>query len=121
MNALQYGQSNLTAATNALSVLTGTAPRTSPMSPMSFLVTPAQQAQNQVLTNTNGQATGQAGANASTAAGNYNSQNLWDQTTSSLSSIQNNPQLLSQISKLFSGGGNSGGVDGSIVNGISNY
>lgn len=88
VNALQYGQANLGSAMNALSVLSGTAPRTSPMSPMSFLVTPQQQAANQTLTNTQGQAIGQGGANAATAAQNYNSSNLWDQVTSTLGSSQ---------------------------------
>lgn len=97
INALQYGQNNLSAATSALSVLTGTAPRVSPMSPLSFLVTPSQQTQNQQLTNQLQQQIGQAGANAQTAAGNFNSQNLWDNTVAGLSSIQNNPSILQSL------------------------
>lgn len=84
VNALQYGQTNLQNAMSALSVLTGTAPRTSPMSPLSFMVTPQQQAQNQQYTNTLQQQIAQGGANARTAAQNWNTQNLWDTLTSTL-------------------------------------
>lgn len=87
VNALQYGQSNLSAATSALSVLTGTAPRISPTSPLSFMVTPAQQAQNQLYTNTQGQAINQGANNAATAAGNANSSSLWDSVASSAGSL----------------------------------
>lgn len=78
VNELQYGQNNIQTAMQALSVLTGTAPRVSPMSPLSFMVTPQQQAQNQQYTNTLQQQIAQGGANAQTAAKNWNTQNLWD-------------------------------------------
>jgi hypothetical protein len=104
VNALQYGQSNMTTAMNALSVLTGTAPRTSPMSPLSFMVTPGQQIQNQQLTNQTQAGISQAGANANTAAGNYNSQNLWDNLTSSMAML-NNSGLLKSSAKSSSGVG----------------
>lgn len=116
VNALQYGQSNLAAATNALSVLTGTAPRTSPMSPMSFLVTPQQQIQNQQMTNTQGQAIGQGAANASAQIQNSNSGNLWDNTVIALTSLQNNPTLLKQLSSMVSGGTGSGGGSNPPIN-----
>jgi hypothetical protein len=82
VNALQYGQSNLASAQNSLSVLSNTAPKISPMSPMSFMVTPQQQAANQTLTNSNGQAINQGAANSATAAGNANSASLWDSISS---------------------------------------
>lgn len=84
VNELQYGQNNLNSAMQALSVLTGTAPRVSPMSPLSFMVTPAQQIQNQTYTNTMQQQIAQGGANAQTAAKNWNTQNLWDSMAASL-------------------------------------
>jgi hypothetical protein len=82
VNALQYGQSNLASAQNSLSVLSNTAPKISPMSPMSFMVTPQQQAANQTLTNSNNQAINQGAANSATAAGNANSASLWDSISS---------------------------------------
>ena len=82
VNALQYGQSNMASATSALSTLTNTAPRISPMSPASFMVTPQQQAANQQVTNTNGQQINQGASNSSTAAGNANSSSLWDSIAS---------------------------------------
>lgn len=98
VNALQYGQANLSSAMNALSVLTGTAPRTSPMSPLSFLVTPAEQISNQQLTNRMQQQTGQGGANAATAAANWNSQNLWDSITGTLT-----PSYINSIASMVHG------------------
>jgi hypothetical protein len=114
VNALQYGQSNLTAATNALSVLTGTAPRVSPMSPMSFLVTPDQQTQNQQLTNRLQQQIGQGGANASTAATNFNTGNLWDTLTSTIT-----PSAVNNVASLFNTNPSTGTPNTSVGSGLS--
>ena len=103
VNALQYGQANMASATNALSVLSNTAPKISPMSPASFMVTPAQQAQNQLYTNTQGQAINQGGANSATAAGNANTATLWDSISSGTGSMSG--PLLQAI---FGGGGTGG-------------
>ena len=100
VNALQYGQANMASATNALQTLSNTAPRVSPMSPLSFMVTPQQQAQNQQYTNTLQAQGGQASANAQAAAANYNSSNLWDQTTGALNQS-------SYLTSLISGGNGS--------------
>jgi len=78
VNMLDYGNQNFQQALQALTTVTGTAPRISPMSPMSFFVTPAQNAQVAASNNANAQATAQGAANASTAANNFNNQNLWD-------------------------------------------
>lgn len=78
VNELQYGQSNLQGALAGLTSLTGMSPRISPASPLSFYVTPSMSAQNAQNNNTNAQNTAQAGFNATTAAGNSNSQNMWD-------------------------------------------
>jgi hypothetical protein len=77
-NMLQYGQQNFQDAISALTTVTGTAPRVSPMSPMSFYVTPQQNAQVAAANNQNFQATAQGANNAQTAASNANNQNLWD-------------------------------------------
>lgn len=82
INALQYGQTNLSAATSALSVLSGTAPNVSPVSPLSFMLTPTQALQTQTNNNTENQAINQGAANAQTAANNQNTANLWDTVTS---------------------------------------
>ncbi len=78
VNELQYGQSNLQGALAGLTSLTGMAPRVSPASPLSFYVTPGQNAQVAAGNNQNAQNTAQAGYNATTAAGNANSQSMWD-------------------------------------------
>lgn len=97
INALQYGQSNLASATNALGVLSGTAPSVSPMSPLSFLVTPQQSAANQTYTNTQNQEIAQAGNNANAAASNQNSATLWDNLTQSVGGNQGIGNLLQQL------------------------
>ena len=78
INALQYGQSNLSAATSALSVLSGTAPNVSPVSPLSFMLTPGQALGAVTNNNTQNQAVNQGAANANAAASNAGSANLWD-------------------------------------------
>ena len=104
INALQYGQTNLSAATSALSTLSGTAPNVNPTSPLSFLLTPSQALQTTTTNNTNNQQIGQGAANAAAAAANSNSNNLWDSITSQI-----NP-LSSAVQNAItpSGGGNSG-------------
>lgn len=74
LNMLDYGNQNFQQAIQALTTVTGTAPRVSPMSPMSFYVTPNQ---NAAVAAGNAQ-TLQSAANAQTAAQNFNNQNLWD-------------------------------------------
>lgn len=87
INALQYGQTNLSAATSALSTLSGTAPNVNPTSPLSFLLTPSQALQTTTTNNTNNQQIGQGAANAAAAAANSNSNNLWDSITSQISPL----------------------------------
>ncbi len=90
VNMLEFGKSNFGQALNALTTVSGTAPRISPMSPLSMYVTPQQTAQIAQGNNANQQATAQAGANSKTAAQNFNTQNLWDslgQTAGILSSM----------------------------------
>jgi len=78
VNMLDYGNQNYQQAIQALSAVTGTAPRISPMSPMSFYVTPAQNAQVAAGNAQNIQATQQGANNAAAAVSNFNNQNLWD-------------------------------------------
>jgi hypothetical protein len=78
------------------------------MSPLSFLVTPTQQQQNQVYTNTLQQQEGQAGANAATAASNYNSANLWDSITSAAGQLS--PTVMQALMSGFGSGATSGGA-----------
>jgi hypothetical protein len=108
VNALQYGQANMSSAMNALSVLSNTAPKTSPMSPLSFMVTPSQQQQAQTQTNTLQQQIAQGGANAGTAAANANTTNLWDSISNG--SGQALPSIISMLT------GSSGGSNLNSVN-----
>lgn len=84
VNALNYGQQRLQSAASILSTVTGTAPRVSPMSPMSFYVTPGQNADEARYTNTRDQSTKQAGANAGAAATSWNRSAGWDGLLSSI-------------------------------------
>lgn len=112
VNELQYGQQNLASATSALQTLVGTSPQVSAMSPLSFLVSPQQQAGNQLTTNTNNQAIGQAGANASTAAANAGSATLWDSITGTANSS------VSPVLQALLGGstGSTNGVSNAALN-----
>lgn len=78
VNELDYGNANYQQAIQALTAVTGTAPRISPMSPMSFYVTPQLQAGITSQNNSNQQAVAQGANNANAAANNANNQNLWD-------------------------------------------
>jgi len=110
INALQYGQTNLSAATSALSTLSGTAPNVNPTSPLSFLLTPSQALQTQTTNNTNNQQIGQGAANAAATAANSNSDNLWDSITSQISPLSSAIQnAITPSGGGNSGGGNSGG------------
>lgn len=96
VNMLDYGDRNFQQAMQALTTVTGTAPRISPMSPMSFYVTPAQNAQVAAGNASNLQATQQANFNNQAAASNFNNQNLWDSisrgTGQALGAYLNRPQ-----------------------------
>lgn len=94
VNMLDYGNQNFQKSLSALSTVTGLAPRVSPMSPLSFYLTPGQQlgtaGQNAGITSANNagaQATAQGGNNVNTAAGNWNNQNMWDNLIRSISAV----------------------------------
>lgn len=78
VNQLNYGNNNLSSALGALTSLSGIAPRVSPASPLSFYISPGQQIQNATQNSQGAQTTAQGGYNATAAADNYNSQNMWD-------------------------------------------
>jgi hypothetical protein len=105
VNELQYGQSNLQGALAGLTSLTGMAPRVSPASPLSFYVTPGMAAQTAQSNNMNQQNVAQGAYNAQAAAGNANSQSMWD-------------GILKGVGA-FVGGGGLNGFGG--TGGMSNY
>lgn len=123
VNALQYGQNNLQTAMSALSTLTGTSPRVSPASPLSFLLQPSQVLSTQTNNNTQAQAVGQGAANAATAAANNNSATLWDSLTSSVGGTQGFGSILSNLAmgiaapSTGAGGGTAAGSQYNAVNG----
>lgn len=92
VNMLQYGDSRVNQAQSLLTTIGNLSPRVSPMSPLSFYVTPMQQASNadntqQTLLNIAKVNNGidNASANAAAAASNWNRQNMWDSIASGLS------------------------------------
>lgn len=78
VNSLQYGTSRINQAQGITQMLASLSPRVNPMSPMSFYVSPQQAISTQTTNNENAQGIFQAGANAKTAAGNFGSQDMWD-------------------------------------------
>lgn len=77
VNSLQYGQSNIQGAQSITSLLSSIAPKVNPMSPLSFYVTPQQNAGNTTANNRENQAIAQGGINAQNAAANQASTDLW--------------------------------------------
>lgn len=74
INSLNFGQQRINQAGSITSMLASLAPKVNPLSPMSFYVTPAQQAQVAAGNQSNQQASN----NAQAAAQNYNQANSWD-------------------------------------------
>lgn len=72
VNQLQYGQSNLSQASQITNLLSTIAPKVNPMSPLSFYVTPQQNAANTTDNNQTKQGIAQSQLNAQTAAQNAN-------------------------------------------------
>lgn len=83
INSLQYGQQQINSAQGITGLLASIAPKVNPLSPMSFYVTPDQQAQVATINQKNAQ--GQL--NADTAASNYNEANSWDSIVKSVGVI----------------------------------
>lgn len=77
INSLQYGQSRINQAQGITGLLASIAPKVNPLSPMSFYVTPGQQAQVAA----GNQSAQQAQYNAQAAADNYNNASLWGAVT----------------------------------------
>jgi len=72
INQLQYGASNLSQASQLTNLLSTIAPRVNPMSPLSFYVTPQQNAANTTENNQTQQSVRQSAENARAAATNAN-------------------------------------------------
>jgi hypothetical protein len=103
VNSLSYGASKIQQAQSITSMLGSLAPKVNPLSPLSFYVTPGQQAQV-AAGNTSAQ---QASNNANAAANNYNNDNLWGSVSSGVGSI---------VGSAFAQKGSGGGGDtGNLV------
>lgn len=72
VNQLQYGRENISQAGQITNLLSSIAPRVNPMSPLSFYVTPQQNAGNTTTNNQTQQDISQSDANARAAAANAN-------------------------------------------------
>lgn len=110
VNMLDYGNNNFNRAMSALTTVAGTAPRISPMSPMSFYVTPGMSAENQAQTNQMNQAIQQGSYNADAALSNFKTQSLWDSITKAVGTID-----WKKISAGNPGGGTAVNVPGTDV------
>lgn len=97
VNSLTYGASRIQQAQSITGMLSSIAPKVNPLSPLSFYVTPGQQAQV-AAGNTSNQ---QASNNANAAATNYNNDNLWGAVSGGIGSIAG-----SYFAQSGSGGGN---------------
>jgi hypothetical protein len=83
VNSLSYGQSRIGQAQSITQMLASLAPKVNPLSPMSFYVTPGQQAQV-AAGNQNNQ---QAANNAEAAAYNYNTADRWSNIVNGLTPL----------------------------------
>ena len=107
VNSLTYGQSKIAQAQSITSMLGSLAPKVNPLSPLSFYVTPGQQAQVAAGNASNQQASN----NAQAAASNYNNDNLWGAVTGGVGSI-----VGSAFAQSGGGGGGGSGVNtGNLV------
>lgn len=77
VNSLQYGQTNIQGAQSITGLLASIAPKVNPMSPLSFYVTPQQNAATTTENNTNNQAIAQAGANNMARVQTQANTDLW--------------------------------------------
>jgi hypothetical protein len=77
VNELAYGQQQFQNALSSLSTAVGLSPRVSPVSPMSFYVTPQQQTSQQMQQNQLNQQITQGSNNAKTAASNAENAGIW--------------------------------------------
>lgn len=83
VNMLDYGDRQVGQAQSLLSTVAGLSPRVSPMSPLSFYVTPGQQIEAQTGNNRMTFSANQAQNNAETAASNANA-SMWGQIVAQL-------------------------------------
>lgn len=104
VNSLTYGASKIQQAQSITGMLSSIAPKVNPLSPLSFYVTPGQQAQVAAGNTSALQASNNAGA----AATNYNNDNLWGSVAGGIGSIAG-----SYFANAGSGGG--GGPGGNVV------
>lgn len=81
VNQLQYGQSAINQAQSLTGLLATIAPKVNPMSPLSFYVTPSQQATTTLGNNNQQQAVQQGANNAQQAATNAGNADLWGSLT----------------------------------------
>lgn len=72
VNQLEYGRANLSQASQITNLLSSIAPKVNPMSPLSFYVTPQQNAANTTENNQTNQSIAASKANADAAASNAN-------------------------------------------------
>lgn len=77
VNQLQYGQTNIQGAQSITGLLSSIAPKVNPMSPLSFYVTPQQNAATTTENNTNNQAIAQDNANNKARIASQASTDLW--------------------------------------------
>ena len=98
----QYGAAFDRAYLDEIAALTGTAPNVSPVSPLTFMLTPQNALSAVTNNNTQNQAIQQGANNAAAAASNYNSANLFDSLTSQIG------PLSSAAGALINSGNNAG-------------
>jgi len=81
VNELQYGSNAINQAQSLTGLLATIAPKVNPMSPLSFYITPAQQATVTTGNNQNQQAVAQGAFNAQAAATNAGNADMWGSLT----------------------------------------
>lgn len=112
VNQLQYGRENLSEAKSITSLLSTIAPRVNPMSPLSFYITPQQNAANTTDNRQTDQSIRQSGANARAAADNADG-STWGNLIAGATGIGAD-LFKTYMNKPRSGSGPAGGAESEI-------
>lgn len=116
VNSMAYGESRINQAQSLISAVAAMAPKVNPISPLSFYVSPGQQIATTTDNNTKTQAILQGGANAATAAKNWNTQNFWNTQIAAAEKADSTAQYgweqFKDVMGMFMGSGMMGGMGG---------
>jgi hypothetical protein len=119
VNQLQYGRESLSQASQITNLLSSIAPKVNPMSPLSWYVTPQQNAAQTSENNQKQQAIAQSGANAKAAAANANNA-TWANLINGATGLAAN-YMASRPAQTGTGSGGAPDSSGINISGFAGY